>query len=486
MKKISFFLLIGCHSVFAQIKFQKSFHSKLHSVQQTNDSGYVMAGTFHNGITGIQMIKTNAYGDTLWTKGYYKNPSVFADHGNCVKQLSDSEFVMTGTAYGEWYAFGTFLMKTNEVGDTLWTKLLNLPISSMLEITSDGGFVVLGSDNFILKANHNGDTLWTKFFIDTLNGQSATSIQETTDGGYIISGGNKIFTNADMYLIKLDASGDTLWVKEYSSPGVEAIGSVIDAPDGGYIFAGSTNSFGAGLNDIILVKTDSSGNIEWAKTYGSSSEDFGVQVISAGNNCFIIGGYVNSLISILKVNSSGDTMWTRTYDAGFDLYGGFGIQKAFDGGYIVEGANYLIKTDSMGNSGCNELNSAVTSSTISFQTSSLPLLIFRGCEMINIPMNVRCGDVETTICTNVGIDEFDTTQDPLTIYPNPTHSSFTIKNISSNSSLLQILNPLGETVFSEKLSGGQDHLTDPHLVPGFYFVRLVGNKEAYVSKLVVQ
>ncbi len=194
---------------------------------------------------------------------------------------------------------------------------------------------------------------------------SATSVQQTSDGGYIVAGGTSSFGAGgyDAFLIKTDANGNVIWAKTYGGTGEDAAFSVQQTSDGGYIVAGYTGSFGAGLDDIILIKTDANGNVQWAKTYGGIYSDYAYSVQQTSDGGYIVAGYTYSFgaggpdIFLIKTDANGNIIWAKTY-------GGTGeyarsVQQTSDGGYIVAGNTssfgagyydiFLIKTDANGN-----------------------------------------------------------------------------------------------------------------------------------------
>ena len=353
------------------------------SVQQTNDSGYIIGGcTFPSGSSwpDFYLIKTNSMGDTLWTRAYGGTGD---DEGYSVQQTTDSGYIISGITYS--YGSGgsdVYLIKTNSLGDTLWTRTYGGTDEDggrSVKQTDDGGYIIGGftfsygsggSDVYLIKTNSLGDTLWTRTYGGT-SFDEGHSIEQTNDGGYIIAGDRFV----DVYLIKTNSLGDTLWTRTYGGVSTEHGYSVRETNDSGYIIVGWTASFAQGWSDVYLIKTNSMGDTLWTRTYGGAANEAGYSVQQTKDGGYIIGGWTSSFgvgnrdVYIIKTNSMGDTLWTRTY-GGTDDDEGYSVQQTKDGGYIIGGYNdvsfgaqkydvYLIKTDGNGlitNVSLNNLN----------------------------------------------------------------------------------------------------------------------------------
>jgi hypothetical protein len=187
------------------------------------------------------------------------------------------------------------------------------------------------------------DTLWTK----TFGGSSSdvgNSIQQTMDGGYIITGYTYSFGAGmgDVWLIKTDSSGNTSWAKTFGGSNRDKGYSVKQTSDSGYILTGYTVSFSAGLEDVWLVKADANGDTQWTKTSGGIGLDIGSSVQQTTDSGYIIVGWTNSFGSgdydfwLIKTNAYGDSLWTKTFGGiGSDV--GKSVQQTIDGGYIITG-----------------------------------------------------------------------------------------------------------------------------------------------------
>jgi hypothetical protein len=172
----------------------------------------------------------------------------------------------------------------------------------------------------------------------------------------------------NILLIKIDTNGDVQWAKTYGGPGADYALSVQQTSDGGYIVAGGTLSFGAGGNDIFLIKTDAKGNIQWAKIYGGTDYDYAYSVQQTSDGGYIVAGYTASFgagdwnIFLIKTDAKGNIQWAKTYGETDTIdRGASSVQQTSDGGYILagttlsfgagEGDIFLIKTNARGNIG---------------------------------------------------------------------------------------------------------------------------------------
>jgi hypothetical protein len=505
----------------AQITFQRTFGGIIsndggYSVQQTTDEGYIITGatSLGAGNLDVYLIKTNTNGDTLWTKSF---GSTGQDEGRYIQQTIDGGYIIAALtdSFGAGH-FDFYLIKTDSIGDTLWTRTLggtNSDKGYSVQQTSDGGYIIAGltfsfgvgnNDLYLIRTNTNGDTLWTKTFGGT-GYDGARSVHQTSDGGFIITGGiDSVGVGSDVCLIKTDSNGDPGWIKVFGDIGDEIGYDVKQTTDGGYIISGSTNSFGAGTTDTYLIKTDSNGNLIWSKTFGDASTDVGYSVQQTTDGGYIIAGYTYSFgagysdVYLIKTDSTGDTLWTKTFGGAF-VDGAYSVRQTFDGGYIITGyyhslgsihpAIYLIKTDSIGNSGCNEggtatiVNSPATqvSSPATIITSSPPTILNTQATIVG------SGSIVTTLCTTVGINEI-TTNNSFLISPNPSAGNLII---SFQGSIvkgdIEILNILGANVFTTNIfNESKKEINLKNISSGIYFVKVHDGEKYYCMKVILE
>ncbi|MFZ8835350.1 MAG: T9SS type A sorting domain-containing protein [Candidatus Caldipriscus sp.] len=352
-----------------------------YSVQQTSDGGYIVAGftnSFGAGGWDAFLIKTDAYGNVQWTKTY---GGWNQDEARSVQQTSDGGYIVAGYTHSFGAgADDFFLFKTDAFGNVQWAKTYggwHHDYAYSVQQTSDGGYIVAGYtlsygsmsgyDVLLIKTDANGNLQWAKTYRGT-SGDYAFSIRQTSDGGYIVAGGGYSFdVGGDAFLIKTDAFGNVQWAKTYGGLGEDVAYSVQQTSDGGYIVAGYTESFGPGGYALFLIKTNAFGNVQWAKTYGGTSWDIAHSVQQTSDGGYIVAGYTGSFgaggddILLIKTAANGNVIWAKTYGGtGYDY--AYSVQQTSDGGYIVAGHTifsfstsdydiFLIKTDANGNIG---------------------------------------------------------------------------------------------------------------------------------------
>ena len=366
MRKIAFVLfpsLFGLSAAgFAQAPdtlwtktYGGQYNESAFSIQQTTDGGFIVAGytyTFGPGNYDVYLLRTDPNGDTLWTRTY---GGTDGDYGYSVRQTTDGGYIIAGQteSFGQTYN-DVYLIKTDNSGDTVWTRTYDAgsyEAANSVKQTDDGGFIIAGyifyvgtqnRDFFLVKTDVNGDTMWTRIYGGS-EPDEAWSVIQASDGGYVVAGYTASFGsgNEDIWLLKTDANGDTVWTKIIGGNGIDDARDIQQTTDGGYIVAGSTDSYGSG--ELYLIKTDADGNTQWARRYGGHDYDYGNCVRQTSDGGFVATGYTWVGpdgwydVFLVKTNENGNTMWTASYGGSQDEHG-HSVLETSDGGYVIAGA----------------------------------------------------------------------------------------------------------------------------------------------------
>jgi len=350
-----------------------------HSVQETRDGGYIVAGhTKSFGVGGdAYVLKLNSDGNLAWQKTFGGNGD---DVVYSVQETTDDGYIVAGytNSFGAG-GYDIYILKLNSNGTVIWQKTFGGGLDDKaysIQQTTDGGYIVAGYTNsfgsgsydvYILKLNSDGSLAWQKTFGGN-NEDYAYSIQQTTDGGYIVAGYTRSLGAGkyDVYVLKLNSDGNLAWQKTFGGSVEDYAYSIQQTTDGGYIVAGYTISFGYGNRNAYVLKLNSDGNLAWQKTFSVSgnAESYSIQqttdggyIVAGKESLYKLGNY-NYDVYIVKLDSNGESVWQRTY-GGNNYDEAYSIQQTTDGGYIVAGYTrsfgspdyydvYILKLDSNG------------------------------------------------------------------------------------------------------------------------------------------
>lgn len=334
---------------------------------QTNDGGYAIAGytsSFGAGGRDAWLVKTDSAGNMQWYKTYGTTGD---DYAYSLAKTADGGYALFGYTVPGGLFTGVsdyWLIKTDAAGNVQWNKTYGAPTTSEYLThgirTADGGYAMVGyngtvvsgpqiSSIWLVKVDSAGNMEWNKTYGGKENNVGFNVIQ-AGDGGYVIAG----ITNSsgasgyDAWLIKTDSSGKLEWNKTYGGTLYETWYSVVQTVDGGYAAVGATNSSGAGGMDLWLGKIDSAGNMQWNKTFGGTGTEYGSSIALTSDGGYVIGGYTDSFgagntdVWMIKTDSYGNAQWTRTFggSAADGALTPHGIAQTADGGYVITSYEY--------------------------------------------------------------------------------------------------------------------------------------------------
>lgn len=239
--------------------------------------------------------------------------------------------------------------------DTLWTATFGGNFDDggrCIRKTSDGGYIIAGytssagagkMDAWLVKIDSEGSELWNLTYGGSED-DKGYSIDETSDGGFIFAGSTTSYGagSRDAWLVRIDSDGDELWSTTFGGSEQDYARSVQETSNGDIIFLGLSDSFGSGNRDFYLVRTDSSGVEIWSETFGGTENDKGYQVRETSDGGFILVGETESYgagdydLWLVKADSTGSMLWSKTFGGGSDDFGK-NVRETADGGFILLG-----------------------------------------------------------------------------------------------------------------------------------------------------
>ncbi len=268
-------------------------------VRRTQDGGYIIAGVYYPSGKPYDawLVKTDETGNNVWDKSFGGG---LDDHGYSALQTSDGGYVMAGTYSLGQGDFDVWLIKTDSVGNQVWDRMFGGhggDWGRTVQQTSDGGYVVVSttesygagsSDAWLVKTDSVGHRIWDETYGGS-GEDDAYSVQQTSDGGYVIVGSTMSAGagSSDAWLTKTDSMGKKVWERTFGGKLDDGACSVQQTSDGGYVIAGETQSFGAGGYDAWLIRTDGNGDEVWNMTFGGGNDDYGSCVQQTSD-----GGYI--------------------------------------------------------------------------------------------------------------------------------------------------------------------------------------------------
>ena len=390
------------------ISWQKSFGGDsvdyANDIQQTSDGGYIVAVrsysidgdvTGNHGNGDYWIVKLDSSGTLSWQKCLGGSGD---DVPWSIQQTSDGGYIVAGSSRstdgdvtGNHGTDDFWIVKLAANGNLTWQKSLGgsqQEWAESIQQTTDGGYIVAGwslsydgdvtgnhgsLDYWIVKLDSSGNLAWQKCLGGSDDDESI-SIQQTTEGGYIVAGwsysndGDVIGNhgNDDFWIVKLAANGNLSWQKCLGGSDGDGALCIKQTTDGGYIVAGLSYSHDGevtgnhGLSDYWIVKLAANGNLLWQKSFGGSNWDDALSVEQTTEGGYIVSGRSMSMDGevtgnhgswdywIIKLTANGNLSWQKCFGGSWDDIA-FSIKQTTDGGYIVAGRSGSFDGDVTGN-----------------------------------------------------------------------------------------------------------------------------------------
>ncbi|MEI6174929.1 MAG: T9SS type A sorting domain-containing protein [Bacteroidota bacterium] len=331
---------------------------------QTSDQGYVVCTPIYTGnLFSFLMMKTTPAGDTMMTKH-------FDGFGTFFVPTTDGGFMITGGKSNR-----LLMVKTDSGFGTEWTKTFgeyNLRGEAVCK-TSDNGYCFIAIHSYgpntgngfdVVKTNKNGDSQWTTSFIGGQRDFDVRSVILTPDDGFVICGTSRPFPTgaSSAFLLKLNALGDSVWMKTYRRSNSSFGYEVLQAEKNGYLLVGIDHPSGS-PDLLFLANTNEQGDTTWTKTYHCIYDAGVLDAIKIRGGGYIVAGSnivgpLSTNVCLVRITENGDTLWTRSIGT-MGNEGAMSIKQTMDDGFIVSGlvgldnpsqssSAYLVKTDSLG------------------------------------------------------------------------------------------------------------------------------------------
>ncbi len=529
MKRYLFIIAVfSWQQIFGQ-GFQKLYGGKNQesatiAVPAEGENIYFLGATTSDGAgdADISMVKIDKMGKKIWARTY--GSTNWDAPTDMAKSQDGVAIIASSRSFSIDQSNNILFLKTDTAGAVLWSKIFSTGVNSnsgYLVSTHDGGYAFTGTARvnglgkvLLIRTNSNGDTLFTRVYGSNTTDNVGIDIEQTADHGFIISGKSVVSNYSDALLIKTDSLGHIQWTKGYGSTKWEEGAAVKVTADNGFLVCGTTNGYGQGSYDILVMRLDAAGNVTWTKAYGGPELEAGYSIKEHPDKSIILSGYTSSFgyghsmvgtsippdsyrvmgndsinLFIMKLDALGDTIWAQSYGHGRQDEG-FHFSDMPDGGFLMTGYSYsfnqsdssqmmLVRTDSSGFSGCHERRFHPA------MVDTMPVtntLVFS--EEVGLNVNtVTLQDAAWNVSEDDACLYYTAVSDPgpkvvISIYPNPANNAVYLNGVEDFS--YEIFDLEGQLIWH---GIGHQVIDVTDFRSGYYILHLIENNA--VLKMVI-
>lgn len=472
------------------------------------DGGIIICGKTNSTPHDAIMLKTDNVGAVQWSQ---KLTGSGDEAFQCIRPTTDGGYIAVGyTSTSGAGGKDVLLVKLTSTGVISWSKTYGTSTDDMgydVKQTTDGGYIITGDAKkslnstvgavYLIKTDNAGGLTWSNMWGAGIGNEGKTVIQ-TSDGGYFVAGNA---SNGFFYVIKTTGTGTISWARTNLATAMTSgnLSQAIQTADGGYALIGNAIATSNNDIDIALVKINSTGVVQWWKTYGGTSIDFGLGVQEISGN-FLVMGYTTSFGTfsdpvILRVGSTGTLNSAKTTSGVGTLYDGSFLSKSPDGAYVYASTRnngvYLFKSDGSGATGCNMPTAALTDNSFTAFMDNATTPNSSGTTLVNSPAFTTAALTLTAgaLCNSVGILEKEQNEF-FSMYPNPAHTfvKIILEKGDGSSVLVEIKDVLGKTVYSASNESNLSSINiDITSIPnGVYFLNVGSAHQSYTKALIIQ
>jgi len=402
----------------AQVTFEKTFGGNGDEVgsciRQTFDGGYVLMGyttSYGAGGKDILLMKTDSLGNQLWSKaiGGAGNDFEWTDSSPNFEICSDGGFIICSStnSYGQQSDFDIYVIKTDDNGNIEWTKTYNDTLndySSSIKQTVDGGFIIASASSLLMKIDSLGNIQWNYQYD---NVSYIGEIDICSNGDIIFAGGGS-YNGTGMYISRVSSTGNPIWTRSFNNTGVGY--SIKELSNGNIVMTGYKVPF----YSPFIISCNANGSFNWAKEYKNGTPAFLYSLIETNDNNIAFTGaqaIAGGKSILTKIDVNGNPLWSKSYlmdSINIDVT--YSLIQTSDNGFSLCGKTgtdgmqkvFIIKTDELGNINCSDSTIFTTDSSYSHTIDTINLTVINRVLLIDSGVVVNTPNVsDSTLCYEV-------------------------------------------------------------------------------------